>query len=539
LSKTASSDARLCVPAAAARASDLPDAVARAARLADLVELRLDFLADDRELEAARDYVRSLLRDRPRPLILTLRPAEQGGRRELTAGARLDFWSNFARDLRGRRVPPPDFVDLELDLLEDPARAERLRELLDSCSCICSHHDFAGVPADLTSLYERMAATGARVLKIAATAHDAADCLPVLRLLERAGREGRALVAVAMGEAGLATRVLGPARGSFLTYAAADDLSATAPGQASAEDLRGLYRFARLGPATQICGLVGSPVSHSLSPHIHNAAFAALGRDAVYIPFEVRDLPGFLRRMIDPRTRELDWNLRGLSVTAPHKSAVMAALDFVDESAREIGAVNTILIEGGELRGRNTDAAAALAPLAGVIELAGARAAVLGAGGAARGLLWALRAAGASAAVFARDPARARAAAQKFGARSQQLPGARFDGFDLVINATPLGTRGAGESETAATAEQLRGARVAYDLVYNPAETRFMREARAAGCSVVLGGLPMLVAQAAAQFELWTGKRAPLEAMRRAAENRLSIQAGPEARASDSHRSSS
>jgi shikimate dehydrogenase len=174
------------------------------------------------------------------------------------------------------------------------------------------------------------------------------------------------------------------------------------------------------------------------------------------------------------------------------------------------------------LRGHNTDAVAALAPLSGLIDLPGARAAVIGAGGAARAVLWALRRAGASSTVFARDPARAREVAQTFGARSQNLSGARFDSFDLVVNATPLGTRGAREAETAATAGQLRGARVAYDLVYNPAETRFMREARAAGCAVVIGGLPMLVAQAAAQFELWTGERAPLEVMRRAAERRLS-----------------
>lgn len=526
MSKIASNDARLCVPAVAARARDLPAAVARAARLADIVELRLDHLADERELECSGDYLHALLRERPRPLILTLRPAEQGGRRELTADARLDFWSSFARDLCERRTPPPDFADLELDLLEDPASLERLRGLLDSCPVICSRHDFAGLPADLESLYERMNATGARVLKIAATARDATDCLPLFRLLERARRDGRRLIAVAMGEAGLATRVLGHAFGSFLTYAAADETSATAPGQPTAETLRGLYRFDRISAATQIYGLLGSPVAHSLSPHIHNAAFAAVGLDAVYLPFEARDAQAFLRRMIAPRTRELGWNLRGLSVTAPHKSSVMAALDSVEESAREIGAVNTIQIgDDNELRGHNTDATAALSPLDGLIELDGARVAVLGAGGAARAVLWALRRVGTRMTVFARDPARACEVAGKFGAQFRAFPGARFDQFDLVVNATPLGTRGAGEANTAATAEQLRGARAAYDLVYNPAETRFMREARAAGCATVVGGLRLLVAQAAAQFELWTGRPAPLDAMRRAAESRLSAQA--------------
>jgi shikimate 5-dehydrogenase len=137
-----------------------------------------------------------------------------------------------------------------------------------------------------------------------------------------------------------------------------------------------------------------------------------------------------------------------------------------------------------------------------------------------------LRRAGARVTVHARDVARAQTVAGKFGATCAALDGARFAGFDLVVNATPLGTRGRAAAETPATAAQLRGARVAYDLVYNPAETRFMREAAAAGCAHVLGGLPMLVAQAAAQFELWTGQPAPLEVMRAAAEKQLSAAGG-------------
>ena len=153
-----------------------------------------------------------------------------------------------------------------------------------------------------------------------------------------------------------------------------------------------------------------------------------------------------------------------------------------------------------------------------MIELSGARVAVLGAGGAARAVLWSLRQAGARSTVFARDTERARPTAENFDAHLQTLDAARFDNFDLVINATPLGTLGARETETPAHASQLRGARSAYDLVYNPSETRFMREARAAGCELVLGGLPMLVAQAAAQFKLWTGHDAPLDVLTEAAE---------------------
>lgn len=513
--------ARVCVPVCARRADELAAAIERAVPLADVIELRLDCLEDDAQLDAALLRLPALLRARARPFVLTFRPAEQGGHRRLDAATRFDFWTRRLRPLLDDASTRPDFVDLELDLVADPRQRAELLRLFDSTALIVSRHNFAGVPADLEATYERATGVPRAIPKLAARATDATDCLPLLKLLERARRDGREMIAVAMGDAGVATRVLAPSRGAFLTYGSLDDGHATAPGQVTASDLRDLYRIDSISVRTTITGLVGSPVSHSLSPHIHNAAFDARGIDAVYLPFEVRDAREFARRMAHPRTRELDWNLHGFSVTAPHKGAIMDALDYVEESAREIGAVNTVVVEGAELRGYNTDAPASLAPLEGLLGLDGARVAVIGAGGAARALLWSLRASGARATVFARDASRAHALAEAFGADSQTLAGARFASFDVVVNATPLGTRGASEAETSATAEQLRGVRVAYDLVYNPAETRFMREGRAAGCDQVAGGLAMLVAQAAAQFELWTGASAPVEVMREAAERRL------------------
>ncbi|MCA1817366.1 MAG: shikimate dehydrogenase [Acidobacteria bacterium] len=509
--------ARLCVPVCVRRAGELAPAVERAAQLSDVIELRLDCLADDAQLETAMRELRAHLLARPRPVILTLRPAGQGGFRDLDQPKRLLFWCN--NFYKGNDLA--DFADIELEQAEGVEQVGKYIRGVEWERVICSHHDFVGVPDDLEAIYERMSRTPARILKIAVQADEITDCLPVINLLERARREGRDLIAVAMGEAGLLTRVLAHAFGSFLTYGSLDAASATAPGQVTAAQLRDLYRVHSITEQTMITGLVGSPVSHSVSPHIHNAAFAALGVDAVYIPFETRDARAFSRRMAHPRTREMSWNLRGFSVTAPHKGAIMGGLDFTEASAREIGAVNTVVCAGDELHGYNTDAAAALAPLRDLIDLAHARVAVIGAGGAARALLRSLRDANAGTTVFARDAERAREVAEKFDAEVRTLGGASFESFDAVVNATPLGTSGGRESETAATAEQLRGVRVAYDLVYNPSETRFLREARAAGCERVVGGLPMLVAQAAAQFELWTGVPAPLEVMRRAAEKKL------------------
>src|SRR5437868_3776919 len=517
--------ARICVPVCARRADELRPFVSRAAEVADIVELRLDCLDEDqldpsRPLaESLKNLLHDLLLNFTTPFILTFRPAEQGGRRALDTSARATFWRSAAEELSREEFRARVFADIELDLFESP-HGESLREASKNFSVICSHHDFRQTPSDLASVYERAARTPARVVKIATRANVITDCVEVLRLLELARSAGREMIAVAMGEAGLLTRVLAPSRGAYLTYGSLDAAQATAPGQVGARELRELYRVHEINGRTLVTGLVGSPVSHSFSKHIYNAAFAARGVDAVFIPFEVADASAFARRMAHPRTREISWSLRGLSVTAPHKQAIMAHLDWVEPKASEIGAVNTVVVEGDELRGYNTDAEAALKPLGGVVELGGARVALVGAGGASRALLWALRGQGARTTVFARDAERAGAAADEFGARAAAVEGATFGGFDLVVNATPLGTRGAREDETPATAAQLRGARIAYDLVYNPPLTRFLREARAAGCETI-GGLPMLVAQAAEQFKLWTGADAPVEVMRAAAEKQV------------------
>lgn len=499
----------ICVPVCAPRASELEQAVARAASVGNMIELRLDCLLPT-ELDEALRNLNALVRERSCPFIITLRAVEQGGQREIDPLNRLSFWlDHFAYD-----DDFTGFADIELDLtllLTDNTR-------LDWSRVICSHHDFTGAAiASLDDLYERMAATPARILKIAVLATEITDCLPVFRLLDRARREGREMIALAMGEAGILTRILGPSRGAFLTYGSMDAGSATAPGQLSAAKLRDLYRVPKLNRQTEVMGLIGSPVAHSVSPHMHNAAFEALDLNAVYIPFEARDAGAFLQRMAHPRSREMDWNLRGLSVTAPHKSDALPHLDWIEPSAQEIGAVNTIVVRGDQLHGYNTDAAALLAPLRGETgSLRDKRCAIIGAGGAARSALWGLRHEGAHATLFARNLEGARALAEKFDAPLEHLEGASFDGFDVVINATSLGTRGQSEDRTPALAASLRGARLAYDLVYNPLETRFMREARQAGCDTI-GGLSMLIAQAAEQFHLWTGSPAPGEVMRQAA----------------------
>src|SRR6185369_2027795 len=331
---------RVCVPVCEKDLGALRNGCGLATEWADVIELRLDCLTE---------LPKHLPSDFSRPVILTFRPTEQGGHRDSTRAERQAFWTTLAPQIES------DWWDVEGDLAATLS--------INSSRIIVSHHDFSGVPEDLEQIYERLASTAAAIVKIAVQANDITDCLPVFKLLDRARSEGRELIAIAMGNAGIATRILGPSRGSFLTYGALDDDSATAPGQVNAPKLRSLYHVDEIDHETMICGLVGLPVMHSVSPHVHNAAFMSEDINGVYIPFEVTDARQFFRRMVHPRSRELSWNLRGLSITAPHKQAVMECLDWIDPKAEEIGAVNTVVVDQNRLLGYNTDAAGFIEPL--------------------------------------------------------------------------------------------------------------------------------------------------------------------------------
>jgi shikimate dehydrogenase len=311
------------------------------------------------------------------------------------------------------------------------------------------------------------------------------------------------------------TRVLAPARGAMLTFGSLRRGSESAAGQPTVAELRDLYRVKQLSRASEVFGVIGDPVGHSRSPLMHNAALKALNRDGIYLPFEVDDVDLFVCDFVRPKTRKLDWNLRGLSVTIPHKLAITPHLDFVDATAKAIGAVNTVVIEGDELRGYNTDIAGAMNPLNEMIDVRGARVAVIGAGGSARAICYGLSQRGAGVTIYARDLKKAQLLANEFKTRIAPLES--FSGeADVVINCAPVGMSGHSEGQSLIKAESLEGVKLVYDLIYTPEETALLGDARRAGCRT-LGGLAMLVGQAAEQFRLWTGFEAPVDVMWRAA----------------------
>ncbi len=284
-----------------------------------------------------------------------------------------------------------------------------------------------------------------------------------------------------------------------------------APGQLSPRRLVAEFRFGRATPAAQTFGVVGRPIEHSLSPALHNAAFDATGIDAVYLPFGAESADDF-------QAFAKAFPVAGVSVTAPFKRDFVSVLANEDAQVRRTGAVNTLKAEGPAWRGRNTDGEGFLAPLdERGVSLRGCRVLVLGTGGAARSVVAALGDRGARVRVVGRSPARAEEVASLGSGVAVAAP--TCGDWDLLVNATPVGTWPSVDQSPVAAAV-LRGGGIVYDLVYNPPDTQLLREAARAGC-VVIGGLDMLVAQAAAQFEWWTGRPAPTDAMRAAAVDSL------------------
>ena len=287
-----------------------------------------------------------------------------------------------------------------------------------------------------------------------------------------------------MGDMGQITRVIGPSRGSFLTYAAATSAGGSAPGQIGVREMHDVYRFERVKKTTKLIGIVGNPLGHSLSPVIHNKAFEALNLNFVYLKFPATDVKDFFEN-----ARAI--GIEGFSVTIPHKTAVIPFLGGQTPEAMEAGAVNTVSWRDGMWIGDNTDVHGVRAALASAsFDPADKTVVILGAGGASKAAVVAVK------------------GAKKITVLSRrEVPGAGNYRCDLLINATPIGMY------PAIDASPLHGtipANVVFDMVYNPPITRLLRSAADQG-KTVIQGTTMFLAQAARQFEIWTGHRAPAE----------------------------
>jgi 3-dehydroquinate dehydratase/shikimate dehydrogenase len=424
---------------------------------ADWVEVRLDYLKEPQSADHARwDRL-------PVPVIATCRGADRGGLFQGSIEEECRILETAVRN--GAKV-----VDIEYEFFRP----------FDGAEVIASYHNFDNTPPGLESTIEEICATGAQIAKVATHVNRWADNR---RLLEAMSKPWpKPLIVSGMGDMGQITRVAGPSRGSVLSYVSSGKESA--PGQMSLTEMLNAYKFRRIKKSTKLIGILGMPVGHSQSHIIHNRGFEKSGVDFAYMKFPANQVEDFIENA-------QACGIRGFSVTIPHKISVTPLLNRVSPAASRIGAVNTVSEIPEGWAGDNTDVDGVRAALDSAgFDSNGKKVIILGRGGGAKAVAAAL--AGAKEIiVLSRD----------------EIAKFRTYECDLLVNATPVGMFPHGD-ESPVDGEILAG--TVFDLVYNPPITQLLQNAKDQG-KTIIQGTTMLLAQAARQFEIWTGQPAPAE----------------------------
>ena len=524
-------------------ASALECAGAEAQRGATIVEWRVDTLAQN---DNALESVALLVKNSPLPCIVTIRAAAEGGAYVGHESVRLELLIAICK-----LNLPPSYIDLELAAFQASADFQKqFTAAKTSTRLILSAHDFQSRPADLSKRIGAMWSESlCSVAKIAWRARSVRDNLEAFELLRH---QSKPTIALCMGQFGIASRVLAPKFGGFLTYARPDNEMGTAPGQLTAQEFIHVYSFARITPATNLFAVVGWPIEHSLSPLLHNAAFTATQFNGAYVPLAIPPEWEHFKASLSEMVASPVLNLRGLSVTLPHKEHALrwckqqgGVGDVVSEWC---GAANTLLFsDNGQTRAHNTDAPAAVATLAaalGIHEHISAALAsgnamhiaandkslvthtrdqwrrqhvlVLGAGGVARAVIAGLALAGSRVTIANRTHTKAAQLATHYNARdidganqsrvqAVELENIPAHSFSAIVNCTSAGMTGSGAEsvDPLPILFEIKSDTVVMDTVYRPRETPLLRRARAAG-AVIVDGTEMFLRQAALQFELFT-----------------------------------
>jgi len=466
----------------------------------DLVELRADYLDPSEKFRIRGFPGRAGL-----PAILTVRRKADGGVFEEGEGVRLVMIAKALAYASDNREANFAFVDLESDF-RVPAIEEACR--IFGTKVIRSFHDPKGMPADLAAAWNSVSDNPEELPKLALACPSSHDFLRLYKFTEKLPKRDR--VIVGMGDFGFPSRLLAARMGSFLSYSSAISagLPGAAPGQLDPEDLVKTFRFRDIRASTEVYALAGGKASiGARSPQLHNSAFRSVGMDAVYFPIPTEDASTFLA-ILDMLGG------KGAAVTIPHKESILPFLAGLSPEAEAIGACNTLEKRSEGWFGHNTDAAgfeSALFEFMHRRDFAGLRATVIGAGGAAKAVAYALARLGAACLVVNRSLPKAKALAREYGfawaANDERSAELVADHADLIVNATSVGMDGGTPGDPLEWYDFL-GREAVFDLIYKPERTAFLQRARTAGCHVV-NGLPMLRYQAAEQFKIWTGGEPP------------------------------
>lgn len=487
-------------PTVAEALADLSEACKRKVSLA---EIRLDLIRDASDLEL---FVKSATV----PLVATARRKSDGGAWEGDEAARRGL---LAKAVAAGFV----WIDVESDVIESFPRIAGEKRIV-------SFHDFTGVPAELESIYQSMARTDADTIKVACLTRSPGEVARILKLLVNSPKP---TVAFGMGEVGQASRVIQLKLGAPFTYAAVSAETAVAPGMFTIAQLQLNFGVRRVNGATRLFGVVGDPLGHSLSPIIHNNAMRKLGNNDLYVPFTVSK--GMLEEFL---TSHAFLGIKGLSVTIPHKEDACRLATRRSAEVEATGSANTLVFqEDGSIEAHNTDYDAVLDSILTGLKnhpdgwsLKDKKVLVLGAGGVARSVVHGLTARGAGVRLAARTRTRAEAIAATIPCEVADWDNRHASPVDVVVNCTPVGMLPRVE-ESPLDSSFIAPPMVVMDTIYNPESTLLVRSAREKG-AVAVTGLDMFIAQAAAQFKLFTGELAPADLMRQVARNALAARVG-------------
>lgn len=462
--------------------------LAELSAVADVLEVR-----DDLVKGLDPDWLRGAFSGQ---LLYTLRSREEGGRSESSGERRHRRLAEAARHF--------DLVDLEMHRDVSP----ELLSAIDPGKRIISWHGPPVTLASLQRILAQMSSEAARFYKIIPGAEQPRQELAPLALLHSAKRDD--LIAFASGPIGTWTRLLAPRLGAPVVYGATSDTPG-APGQLSVERLTRDFDMPRLRPVRDLFGLVGAGIDHSLSPRLHNHFYRGLDLPYLYLPFHVETFGEFWLEVVESGAlEELGFRLRGLSVTTPYKRIASAVGGACSPLVEWLGSANTLICREGVWEAESTDGEGVSAPIEHHLgSVTGEQAVVMGAGGAGRAAVVALRDLGAEVTLVNRGEERGKRAAKEL-----RVPYRRLEGFDpqgtrILVHATPLGR--AADDPLPIDPGRLDKEAMVIDLVYLPEEeTRLVREARATG-RLAIDGREVLVGQAVSQFRLMTGHQMPYE----------------------------
>jgi 3-dehydroquinate dehydratase/shikimate dehydrogenase len=466
----------------------------------DIAELRADFLDKDECLQIRRFPPMAGV-----PCILTIRRKADGGNFTEGEAARAMLFARGLAFAESDAAKNFAYVDFEEDFYV-PSLQEAT--LVFGTRIIRSRHNVREYIPNIASKIATMRVTGYEIAKISCCANSIADITDMFREAQKLKDSEHILCA--MGPYGLPTRILSSLLGSYLTYTSPEEMLSNVKniGHIDPQTLEQVFRFRNIGSATKIFGIMGFPMEKTLSPQIHNKGFHRHGMNAVYIPVRAQRLQAALE-FADML------GMRGLSVTIPHKEKMLKYLCEKSDVVQKIGACNTIVRAGNGWKGYNTDVygiKCALKEFLGVKNLFGIKTAIIGAGGAAKAVAFAVNELKGDACVFNRTVLKAKKIAELYGFKWAVLNSESFSLLekysDLIIQTTSVGMgayNASGHENDPLVFYDFSGKEALYDIIYTPEITPVMARASAAGCKTA-NGLSMLAYQAHEQFRLFTGE---------------------------------